>query len=241
MKPTAKPDDAAKRAARLPELRGKGKTEDGLTREEDAEFWDLARQRHTDIMNMIPLPTCCEDARTHPAVVFSVGYYGKDTHTTPGEWFVATHEKMTHVRREEDRDHYYDKPAPSAKFCPYCGMALPVMRRKNPIPATVCRVKNGGYRCSTCSERLSNCFCDPAASAFEPDPARHVAHVITIHIASDGEVYGSIDGTPLAPIGTEFTAESTTITGQSYSIVDQASLHILERDFAAPAERPRKG
>jgi len=241
MKPRTTPGDTMKRAARLAELRAKEKTDDGLTREEGAEFSALAIQKHTDLMNMVPLPTCCEDARTHPAVVFSVGYCGEDTHVAPGEWVVATHDKMAQVRLEENRKHYYDKPAPSAKFCPYCGKALPVMRRKDPIPATVCRVVDGGYYCSTCRERLCNCLCDPASSAFEPDPARQVAHVITINIASNGEVYGGIDGTPLAPIGTESTAESTTVDGQARSIIDQAFGHILKQHFAAVAERQHNG
>ena len=57
-------------------------------------------------------------------------------------------------------------------------------------------------------------------------------HVITITIADDGTVQGDLDDvTALWPVGTESTAESTTIDGQARSVLDQALLKILHDDL----------
>lgn len=66
------------------------------------------------------------------------------------------------------------------------------------------------------------------------------SHTITIIVCADGSVQGDLDDTiALNPIGTESTAESTTIDGQAYSILDQAIQRILLDDFAPKAEPVR--
>jgi len=58
-------------------------------------------------------------------------------------------------------------------------------------------------------------------------------HVITIVIDEDGTVSGDLDHrVALSPIGTESTAESTTIDGQARSILEQALDACLLSDFA---------
>lgn len=137
---------------------------------EEDEFADLSSSRHAEVMRMVPVPTCCEAAQKYPTISFSVEYGdGEDSHKTEGRWYVATLQELSQSRAVEDPD-YYRNGLPEPKFCPYCGTALPTMKRKNPMPKTVCRVTDGGYYCSTCKERLNCCLCDPLSSAFEPVP-----------------------------------------------------------------------
>lgn len=154
--------------ARFFKLRKKSKTSAGLTGPEDVEYEELMSDRHAEVMDMIPLPTCCEAVRTHPAVVFTVDYGDGDSHKSEGRWYIAKHQELMHQRSAAD-PQYYRQPVPEPKFCPYCGTALPKMVRKNPIPKTVCQVTDGGYYCATCRERLNCCLCDPLSSAFEPE------------------------------------------------------------------------
>ena len=67
---------------------------------------------------------------------------------------------------------------------------------------------------------------------------RTYGHVITIVVKPNGVVQGDLnDKTPLWPIGSESTAESTTIDGQAHNIVEQACGLILRGDLAAAAKR----
>lgn len=72
-------------------------------------------------------------------------------------------------------------------------------------------------------------------------------HTITIVLKPDGTVQGDLDDeTPLWPIGTESTAESTSVDGQARSITDQACALIVRKHLDAAAEatsrrRPRQG
>ncbi len=155
-----------KKAARLHELREKAKQSEGLTSAEDVEYGDLLVARHAEIVDMIPVPTCCQAARKYPAVRFEARL-GDDEDSDTAQWWVAVDQKLERARAAKDRNYYVDA-YPEPKFCPYCGAALPRMRRKSPMPANVCRTN--GYYCKTCQERADNCVCDPAASAFEPEP-----------------------------------------------------------------------
>jgi len=152
--------------------------------DEDAEFGDLARLRHVEILQMTPTPPCCEAARSNPAIIFSLGYgeAGKD----PGEWVVATFDEVRRALRTSRRrgrradgseawalDWDYKTMSPAPKFCPFCGAALPKMKLKDPVPAKLRAGSDGNY-CSTCGERLSNCLCDPPESAYEPAAAGDV-------------------------------------------------------------------
>jgi len=122
--------------------------------------------RHSEIMSLIPVPRCCEASQKYPAIAFAVDYEDDDSHKAPGVWTIARNEDLCSVQALRDRTYYQHRPAP--KFCPYCGTALPTMVRKKPVPKNVCRVRDGGYYCATCKERLNACMCDPLSSAFEP-------------------------------------------------------------------------
>lgn len=51
-------------------------------------------------------------------------------------------------------------------FCPHCGKRLPeIKRRKTDKP--ICVVIDGGYYCSTCRERLTECECYPPEYAWD--------------------------------------------------------------------------
>jgi hypothetical protein len=120
--------------------------------------------RQTQIKRMIPVPQCCLASRKHPAVIFTVAYDEGDSHKAPGYWTINVFDKLV----QAINPNWAKGPLPRPKYCPYCGKALPQMRRKNPIPPTVCRVVDGGFYCSTCRNRLQACLCDPLSFAFEP-------------------------------------------------------------------------
>lgn len=148
-----------------------------LTDEEESRLYllrDILHDRcRTAQMEAIPLPTCCEAARKFPTIAFFVDDGDGDSNKTEGRWVTATHDKLsTFARGKFYGDHqsrwYEDKPSPT--HCPYCGEALPEMRRKAKRPRGMCRVEDGGYYCSTCKERLNCCLCLPPEAAFEPVP-----------------------------------------------------------------------
>lgn len=160
------------------ELREKEKKDGELSADEEHEFSMLSEIRRGEVAAMLPVPTCCEAARRDPATVFYVSVYDEDSSAVEGRWELRTHEKLAQSREGAIRarmalegrhvDQIFTLP-PEPKFCPYCGVSLPKMRRKNPAPENVCRVEDGGYYCSTCKERLHACLCDPPEAAFEFD------------------------------------------------------------------------
>lgn len=153
---------------RLLTLRAKVNRNPELTREEEIEYEALVLERKREKLRMCPSPQCCEAIRIYPAVAFTVDYdRDGDSHKATGRWYVKPVELIPEVAdwRLLDPDL---RPVP--QFCPYCGTPLPKMRRKDPVPKTVCRVTDGGYYCDTCRERLDYCLCDPLSSAFEPEP-----------------------------------------------------------------------
>jgi hypothetical protein len=166
---------AAERA-RWNELRVKEKKEGELSSDEEHEFAMFSEIRRGEVARTLPVPPCCEAARRDPAIVFYVSVYSGDSSAAEGRWELRTHEKLTLMMEDATRarmalegrrvDHIHVLP-PEPKFCPYCGASLPKMRRKDPVPETVCRVEDGGYYCSTCKERLHECLCDPPEAAFE--------------------------------------------------------------------------
>ena len=148
-------------------LQEKYHTPEGLTSKEEIAYEDLCGERQEDLIEMIPTPTCCKAARKYPAVTYKVNVYdGEDSHKAKGQWTIALHSELSRSRSMGDRSYYKRRPEP--KFCPYCGTPLPEMKRKSPVPKTVCRVTDGGYDCDTCKESLNTCLCDPIESAFEP-------------------------------------------------------------------------
>jgi hypothetical protein len=184
---------------RWAELREKEKKEGKLSESEEYEFRMLWDMRAGEAAAMLPVPACCEAARSDPAIVFYVNVYGEDSSEVEGHWELKTHEKLVRLREGAGRarmalegrhvDRIFTSP-PEPKFCPYCGAPLPKMRRKNPAPENVCRVEDGGYHCSTCKERLHACLCDPPETAFEFEdgPVRH-ANANTLRTAADVAVH----------------------------------------------------
>lgn len=53
-----------------------------------------------------------------------------------------------------------------ARFCPYCGTALPGFQKKEKPPSPLCVVTDGGYYCDSCGERLHGCKCLPPDAAW---------------------------------------------------------------------------
>lgn len=70
----------------------------------------------------------------------------------------------------------------------------------------------------------------------------NTTHTITIVIHPNGRVQGDLDDeVSLFPIGTESTAESTTIDGQARSILDQALMRILTSELSSRRGSGRGG
>jgi hypothetical protein len=127
----------------------------------------LQFDREREVARLVPRPTCCEAAKNYPAVTFQVAdVEGK--RPTRGYWHAHMSEPLARRSAIGPDGSVWLSAMPVAKFCPFCGTALPKMVLKDPIPKTVCVVLDGGYYCSTCKDRLSSCLCDPQASAFEP-------------------------------------------------------------------------
>jgi len=109
-------------------------------------------------------PKCCEKARTTYAVhlTFRNSYdledWGPPDPCPPGtewqpRWTIAT------LKRWESGGaltEWIDE----AKFCPFCGKALPEVEFVEP-PGPVVRCTDGGYYCDVCNERLMGCECLP--------------------------------------------------------------------------------
>lgn len=132
----------------------------GFSVEERREWDRLGDELHQSAEASIPKPGCCEAMRLHPAVTFVVDDM-PDSRTGRGWWRARYYDQRAPI------DHHHT-PA-EASFCPFCGKGLPKMRRKNPVPADVCVINDGGYYCSTCRERLQACICLSPAAAFEPE------------------------------------------------------------------------
>lgn len=114
-----------------------------------------------NVLRDIPLPKCCDAVQSVAAVRFAVCITGE----VGPQWTVATHDFL---QREIGYEGY---PAPAAKFCPFCGTALPKMRRKAKPPKRISTCTDGGYYCDTCKERLHACCCRMPESAWEPVPS----------------------------------------------------------------------
>lgn len=136
---------------------------DGHEAELDRLLSARQRERHA----MIPRPMCCKAARLYPTILFEVDCYDGDTQANEGHWTTA---KISDFDRFDPEYFTREDAFPRPKFCPYCGTALPAMRRKAVVSPSVCRVTDGGYYCDTCKERLHICLCDPCQSAFEAVP-----------------------------------------------------------------------
>lgn len=137
----------------------------GLYKAPEEERDGLRVDRRAAIDAMIPWPTCCEAARECPVVTFEV--WDSLSGDAGACW-------RAHLDPRLIQDFFSRKGGTTssvlaaAKFCPFCGAALPEMGLKSPVPETVCRPV-GGY-CDNCKCRLCECLCDPPEFAYERRP-----------------------------------------------------------------------
>lgn len=112
-------------------------------------------------------PGCCDEARKFFAVYLSFENMNENRSweapkdLKPGaewrpQWIVRCYEKV----EPKDTPYYFWLHVADAKFCPFCGAAVPKVEYVNP-PGPVLRVTDGGYYCDTCGERCDGCTCLP--------------------------------------------------------------------------------
>jgi hypothetical protein len=111
-------------------------------------------------------PGCCEASANYAVfLAFSnrwddEGYNPQTENPLPGDdwepkWKVACYERWSeHDPNRLSRSHA------EAKFCPFCGQALPEIVRVE-APGPVVRIIDGGYYCEECGERADSCECLP--------------------------------------------------------------------------------
>lgn len=134
--------------------------------DEDAEYERVTRRTEERQLSL-PRSQCCEIARTaytynnDPLLHFWVA---------PGDDEEAFDDSglPEGLRRPRGRHGWQiDGIGGFVKFCPWCGAKLPEMERTR-TDAKICVVKDGGYYCDTCEERLQNCLCDFPAVEWTP-------------------------------------------------------------------------
>lgn len=138
----------------------------GVFDEDDDQRDDLFEELRRRQLAALPTPTCCKAAQEYPTIMFSVDVYDQDSREAEGKWTTAHLKVFQEQGLRERRDYFKHMPEP--KFCNYCGLSLPKMARKKAFPKNTCVVKDGGYYCSTCKERLNACRCLPPEFAWEP-------------------------------------------------------------------------
>jgi hypothetical protein len=112
--------------------------------------------------------TCCEAAKTYPAIYFDVEIYGDYIPVGTAAWRACmTDPAGRGIAHDEYREWVVNQPA--AKFCPYCGTPTPKMKLKDPPPKGVMKCTDAGYYCDTCEERLRCCQCKPPEFNYEPE------------------------------------------------------------------------
>jgi hypothetical protein len=97
-------------------------------------------------------PVCCRDSVLRKTIRLDVEDGGKPERAV---WRAATYDELGS----------WNHPI-EARFCPFCGKSLPEMQRMANPPSPLCVIEDGGYRCSTCGERLNVCECHPPEDAF---------------------------------------------------------------------------
>lgn len=138
-----------------------------LTVEEDRESARLWERIRVENIKALPLPTCCKQTQSYPAVHLSVSEVEVGVPET-AVWYPVLVDSLPPDNEREPGPWY--KSLPEAHFCPYCGKALPKMQRKATPPLPLRVFTDGGYYCDTCGERGNGCVCFPREAAFEPVP-----------------------------------------------------------------------
>lgn len=133
-----------------------------LTNAEDREMSQLWERLHSEGLRAGPKLTCCQAIQTYPTVYLSVGESTEGPPETARWRAMLVPDSMD----PNQRDSTWYENLPEAHFCPYCGTALPKVRRKADPPKPL-RVSGGGHYCDTCEKRLGGCMCLPPAAAFE--------------------------------------------------------------------------
>jgi hypothetical protein len=144
-----------------------------VSREADREYEEDEKiaKRFSEKRLLVPRPKCCEAMWRFPVVTFEVDSY-LDTNQDPGRWWLSSEgtRPLMEILRNRDPGYYRAYAAryglPEPRFCPYCGVPLPKMRRKVPAPR-VARHEGESEICSTCDKRWHSCLCDPPEAAFE--------------------------------------------------------------------------
>jgi HTH-type transcriptional regulator/antitoxin HigA len=137
---------------------------------------------------------------------------------TPPVYFSAWSDQwtlLTAVRMYKQPDSYkIGERWAKAKFCPYCGAALPELRKKAEPPEPLHHSADGHY-CSTCNQRNHACKCLPPEAAWEIVEAP-IASVRAFPLRNDDDwdraleivdrLWGAPMGTPEADVLDVFLA-----------------------------------
>lgn len=148
---------------RLKRLINKEGSYNGLSLKEERELDKLQYEREAEKALSILRPNCCEAAQKYPVIVFSVDF--KDNGEMIGNWYYSVNDHISRYIQLSDRNWSANRPPP--RYCIFCSSPLPKVVRKKETPKDVCIVKDGGYYCHTCKERLQCCMCDDPSAAFE--------------------------------------------------------------------------
>lgn len=104
-------------------------------------------------------PQCCEEVQKHGTVFLRFSSEAIYNEEEGQENFKPTWRSFGW---SEERQHY----STDVKFCPHCSKEVPDIK-KRVTNEKICAVKDGGYYCATCGERLNVCNCYPCEYAWE--------------------------------------------------------------------------
>jgi hypothetical protein len=133
--------------------------------------WDGGEEiTHTEHKLLI-VPGCCDKSKELMTVALRLvgedAYYNKDEmpNVRPrwqlySSWLkIMEPDKWFHIEGWRDVD-----------FCPHCGVAMPLIRKRQIPLEPICDIIDGGYYCNTCHERLDACSCWPCEAHWEVVP-----------------------------------------------------------------------
>ncbi len=112
-------------------------------------------------------PKCCKKVKENQTVFL---HFGRES-------IYSVNEEVKKHGQDNQKPEWvssaYKKGAlyPSAikvKFCPHCSRPLPKIKRRK-TKRKICSVKDGGYYCDTCKERLNQCECYRPEYAWEAE------------------------------------------------------------------------
>ena len=113
-----------------------------------------------DKINIVP--ECCENSVKYPVIFLDISDDGKPS------W--KAYSDLKRSRIENGLDHYQDwyNKYPVPKCCPYCGTALPKVKKKTKKELEGRSVNsNEDDYCSSCNDRNRHCLCLPPSLAYK--------------------------------------------------------------------------